>query len=327
MFSKANPAVEGETPEQLIATVPQELAGLRFDQALAQLFPDYSRTRLAQWARDGRITVGTRKLLPKHRLQGGEQVQVNPAAMGSSCWTPEPLPLTVLHEDDDLLIINKPQGLVVHPGAGNFHGTLVNALLYHFRELAQVPRAGIIHRLDKETTGLLVIARNLRAHKRLVDQLKRRSIARDYIGLVIGTLTGGGLVSAPIGRHPVQRTRMAVIPSGRSATTRYRILERFQTCTLVRLSLDTGRTHQIRVHMAHLGHPLLGDPLYGKRPRTRNSGDAKTAEAVLRFDRQALHAAHLELEHPVRRCRLEFDAPLPRDMFDLLELLRADREP
>ncbi|MGC1951426.1 MAG: 23S rRNA pseudouridine(1911/1915/1917) synthase RluD [Gammaproteobacteria bacterium] len=310
-------------PEPLIATVPKELAGTRFDQALAQLFPDYSRTRLAHWVRMGRITVGTKKLSPKSRLQGGEQVQLHPAPLESPSWTPEALPLAIVHEDCDLLIINKPQGLVVHPGAGNFRGTLVNALLYHFHELAQVPRAGIIHRLDKDTTGLLVVARTLRAHKQLVDQLKARAIIREYLGLVIGTLTSGGVIRAPIGRHPVQRTRMAVNSSGRPATTHYRILERFLACTFIRLSLDTGRTHQIRVHMAHLGYPLVGDPVYGKRPRTHNGGDANLTDALLGFGRQALHATHLELEHPLGRHRLTFDAPLPEDMFGLLEKLRA----
>lgn len=326
MIAKTQPAIEGQVPEQLTATVPKELAGLRFDQAVAQLFPDYSRTRLTQWIRAGRITVETQRLPPKHRLQGGERVQLHPAPPEGPCWTPEPLPLSLVHQDRDVLIINKPQGLVVHPGAGNLHGTLVNALLYHFPELAEVPRAGIIHRLDKETTGLLVVARNLRAHKRLVDQLKSRAITREYIGLVVGTVTGGGVISAPIGRHPVQRTRMAVISSGRAASTRYRVLERFLGCTLMRLSLDTGRTHQIRVHMAHLGHPLVGDPLYGKRPRVRNIKDSSIADALLGFGRQALHAAHLELKHPLDRHRLEFNAPLPEDMLGLLEVLRANRE-
>jgi len=252
---------------------------------------------------------------------------LHPAPLESPSWTPQPLPLTIVHEDSDLLIINKPQGLVVHPGAGNFHGTLVNALLYHFRELAQVPRAGIIHRLDKDTTGLLVVARTLRAHKQLVDQLKGRAISREYLGLVIGTLTSGGVIRAPVGRHPVQRTRMAVISSGRPATTHYRVLERFLACTFIRVSLDTGRTHQIRVHMAHLGHPLVGDPVYGKRPPSRHGGDLKVTDALLGFGRQALHAAHLELEHPLHRHRLTFDAPLPEDMFGLLEELRAYRAP
>jgi 23S rRNA pseudouridine1911/1915/1917 synthase len=325
--AKTQLAVAGEMPEQLIATVPKELAGLRFDQALAQLFPAYSRTRLVQWVRAGRITVGTKQLSPKHRLQGGEQVQLYPAPIERPYWAPEPLPLRIVHEDSDVLIVNKPQGLVVHPGAGNLQGTLVNALLYHFRELAQVPRAGIIHRLDKETTGLLIIARHLRAHKQLVDQLKARAITREYLGLVIGTLTRSSIINAPIGRHPVQRTRMAVLPSGRPATTRYHILERLPACTLIRLSLDTGRTHQIRVHMAHLGHPLVGDPLYGRRPRIPNGESAKIADALLGFDRQALHAAHLELQHPISRRRLSVDAPLPQDMLGLLELLRANRAP
>lgn len=329
MISKSESDIVPPPPERLTATVPMELAGVRFDQALARLFPDYSRTRLAHWVRTGRITAGAKQLAPKSRLQGGEQVELQPAPAESPRWTPEPLPLTIMHKDRDVLIINKPQGLVVHPGAGNFHGTLVNALLYHFPELAQVPRAGIIHRLDKDTTGLLIVARTLRAHKQLVARLKERAIAREYIGLAIGSLISGGIINVPIGRHPIQRTRMAVVASGRSATTRYRVLERFDGCTLIRLSLDTGRTHQIRVHMAHLNHPLVGDPLYGRRLQIRNGrdSDAKAANAFRDFPRQALHAAHLALEHPTSGHLLRFDAPLPEDMAALLERLRGLRAP
>ncbi|MGF1614931.1 MAG: 23S rRNA pseudouridine(1911/1915/1917) synthase RluD [Gammaproteobacteria bacterium] len=316
-----------ESPEELIATVPKALAGLRFDQALAQLFPRYSRTRLTRWVRAGRVTVETKALSPKDRLQGGERVQLHPMPIEAPAWAPEPLPLTIVYQDNDLLIINKPQGLVVHPGAGNFQGTLVNGLLYHFPELAQIPRAGIVHRLDKDTTGLLVIARSLDAYQALVEQLKRRTVSRDYLGLVIGTVTAGGVVNAPLGRHPVQRTRMAVVASGRSATTRYRVVERYFAYTLLHLSLDTGRTHQIRVHMTHLGHPLLGDPVYGRRPPLPRREDGELPRALQGFARQALHAGHLELEHPLSRRQLRFEAPLPADLSRVIELLRAHREP
>jgi 23S rRNA pseudouridine1911/1915/1917 synthase len=297
------------------------------DQALAGLFPEFSRSRLAQWTRAGLVTVDGRQCRPRDRVAGGERVAFSPApATDTERWEAQPLDLCVIHEDAHLLVIDKPAGLVVHPGAGNPDGTLVNALLHREPALIQVPRAGVVHRLDKNTSGLLVVARTLLAHKRLVSALKERQVQRDYVAIVNGVLSGGGRVDAPVGRHRVQRTRMAVNNAGRPAATRYHVQRRFAAHSLVSLSLESGRTHQIRVHMAHINHPLVGDPTYGGRLRVPAGATTALGEQLRAFKRQALHATRLQLRHPVSEENLQWQSPLPADMQALLDALIEDQK-
>jgi 23S rRNA pseudouridine1911/1915/1917 synthase len=311
--------------ETRTAIIPQELAGARLDQALASVFPEFSRSRLAEWIRRGLATLDERPCRPRDRVVGGERVALTPApAADSERWEAQALDVDAVYEDEHLLVVDKPAGLVVHPGAGNPDGTLVNALLYRDPGLTKVPRAGVVHRLDKNTSGLLVVARTLLAHKHLVGALKQRRIEREYLAVVRGSLSAGGRVEAPLGRHPVQRTRMAVREAGRPAATRYRVERRFPAHTLLRLALESGRTHQIRVHMAHIGHPVVGDPTYGGRLMVPpNAGEALT-EALRGFKRQALHAARLALAHPVSGEEMEWRSPLPRDMQALVDALEAE---
>ncbi len=306
--------------------IPPELAGRRLDQVLVRLLPDYSRSRLQEWVRAGRVTVDGAPATPSARLRGGEQVRVSPAeepAEGGP--VAEAIALDIVHEDADLLVVSKPAGLVVHPGAGNPAGTLMNALLHHDPALAQVPRAGIVHRLDKDTTGLLLVARTLPAHKQLVEQLAERAIHREYLALVQGPLISGGTVDDPIGRHRTDRTRMAVAAGGREAVTHYRIAQRFARHTLLRVLLETGRTHQIRVHLASIGHAVVGDPTYG-RLRLPQGASPQLVAALTGFRRQALHAGRLELSHPRDGRLLELEAPLPADFAALLAALEHDAQ-
>ena len=295
-------------------TVPPECAGLRLDQALSRLLPEYSRNRLAQWVRARRVTLDGRAVLPRHRVWGGETIDVvpfpDPATLSHQA---EDIPLDIVFEDAALLVVNKPAGLVVHPGSGNWRGTLLNALLRHAPMLAGIPRAGIVHRLDKDTSGLLVVAKTLAAQTDLVRQLQARSVTREYLAVVHGRLARDGKVEAPIGRHPAKRTRMAVVARGRHAVTHYQVIERYTNATLLRCRLETGRTHQIRVHLSALGNPLVGDSTYGKR------------NAALIFPRQALHAERLALLHPQSRRALNWRAAPPADMQRLIETLRSQR--
>lgn len=309
------------------AAVPPEAAGRRLDQVLAELFPEFSRSRLKQWIEAGKVEVDGRRLRPRDKLQGIETISLQPVQEPEERWSPEEIPLDVVYEDDHLLVINKPAGLVVHPAAGNRDGTLLNALLHHAPELAAVPRAGIVHRLDKETSGLLAVAKTLEAQNSLVRQLQERSVTREYDAVIAGVITGGGTVDAPIGRHPVDRKRMAVTRGGKPAVTHYRLVRRFRAHCHIKVRLETGRTHQIRVHMAHIHHPLVGDPVYGGRFR-RPAGIGEELAAVLHgFRRQALHAARLALVHPTSRETLEWTAALPSDMQALLDALRGDLAP
>jgi 23S rRNA pseudouridine1911/1915/1917 synthase len=313
----------GETI-RLHATIPPAAAGRRLDQVLAELFPDYSRSRLQTWIRAGQVQVDGRPGRPRDPVAGGEEVVVEAAAVADTRWLAEALPLQVVYQDRDLLVIDKPAGLVTHPAAGNWSGTLVNGLLHLAPELAALPRAGIVHRLDKETSGLLVVARTLQAHQALVAALARRDVRREYLAVVHGVPTGGGSVDAPIGRHPVERTRMAVVAGGRPAVTHYRVAERFRANALLDVRLETGRTHQIRVHLAHVRHPLVGDPVYGGRPRLPRGATPELRALLQGFPRQALHAARLALAHPRSGEPLAWEAPLPADLAGLLAALRRD---
>jgi len=329
--SIANTPAGLPTPEsatefrQHALTLPAEAAGLRFDQALARSLPQYSRARLAAWIDSGAVEVDGRPLRGKDKVLGGEQVRIRASLPVETRVGPEAIPLAVVFRDRSLLVIDKPAGLVVHPGAGNARHTLQNALLALDPQLARVPRAGLVHRLDKDTRGLLVIARTVEAHTALVAALAAREITREYLAIVTGAMTGGGTVDEPIGRHRTQRVRMAVRADGRPAVTHYRVVRRFRAHTLVRVTLETGRTHQIRVHLAHIGFPLAGDPLYGGRRRLPAGISPALATALQDFPRQALHAARVKLAHPVTARELEFEAPMPADMQRLLEALENER--
>jgi 23S rRNA pseudouridine1911/1915/1917 synthase len=294
------------------------------DQALAEMLPEFSRSRLQHWIDAGCVTVDGGACRRKDRVHGGEAIRVRLAVESAEDSTAEDIPLSVVFEDEQILVVNKPADFVVHPAAGNPGGTLQNALLHHAPELGRVPRAGIVHRLDKDTTGLLVVAKTLQAHKSLVDQLQRRSVSREYRALVKGAVVSGGRVDAPIGRHPQHRTRMAVVAGGRQAVTHYLVLERFSAHTLLQLRLETGRTHQIRVHMAHIHHPLVGDRTYGGRPSLPKGAHPRLVESLGAFPRQALHAGALGLEHPKTGERMRWEIPLPSDMAELLDLMRAN---
>ncbi len=304
--------------------VPDELAGQRLDQALARMFPDYSRSRLKAWLLDGSVLVDGAPWRPRDRVQGGETVVVTVQAAAAVRAEPEAMRLDVIYEDDDLLVINKPAGLVVHPGAGNARGTLLNGLLAHAPQLESLPRAGIVHRLDKDTSGLLLVAKSIPAHTALVRELAERSISRQYLAICSGVLTGGGRIDAAIGRHPVDRTRMAVRENGRPAVTHYTVIARFRAHTYVNVVLETGRTHQIRVHFAWRGHPLVGDPVYGGRLALPAGASDALRDALRSFRRQALHAARLELAHPLAGQALAFEVAPPADFLALLETLRED---
>jgi 23S rRNA pseudouridine1911/1915/1917 synthase len=309
-------------PEQFSAEIPLELAGLRLDQALAAVFSEFSRSKLHGWIKDGHVLLDGVAQNPRRKVLGGEQVELFAEIEMEAGCGPEDIPLDILYEDQALLIVNKPAGLVVHPAAGHSTGTLQNALLHHAPQLAGIARAGIVHRIDKDTSGLLMVAKTLRAHKSLVDQLQAHGINREYLALAQGFLTAGGTVDEPIGRHPTDRKRFAVRQDGKPSVTHYRIVERLPGHTLLRVKLETGRTHQIRVHMAHIRHPLLGDPVYGGRLRLLPGGDLELAAALRGFRRQALHAETLGLEHPASGQWCEWRVDVPQDLQVLIEALR-----
>ncbi len=304
--------------------IPDELAGLRLDQALAQMFPEYSRSRLKEWLLAGAVTLDVGPKRPRDPVAGGEIVTLLPQQDLSVRAEPEPIALDVVYEDDDLLLINKAVGLVVHPGAGNPAGTLMNGLLHHSPSLERVPRAGIIHRIDKDTSGLLLVAKTVTAHTALVRLLADRDISRHYLAVCNGVLTGGGTINEPIGRHPVDRKRMSIQASGKPAVTHYTVIERFRAFTFVRVRLETGRTHQIRVHFAHRRHALVGDPVYGGRLALPAGATDELVQFLRRFKRQALHAARLAFTHPVSKQAMEFEVPPPADFEALLAVLRTD---
>ncbi len=307
-------------------TVDEELAGKRLDQALAVLFSDYSRSRLQAWVREGRVTVNGRTVRPRDKVSAGDCVVLVPVHEAQVDCQPQPIPLNLIFEDDHLCVINKPAGLVVHPAAGNPDGTVQNGLLHLYPESVDLPRAGIVHRLDKDTSGLMVVARSQVAHTRLVEAIAGHDVEREYRALVVGSMPAGGTVDLPIGRHPTQRIRMAVNPLGKPSVTHFRVLEHFRGHTLLKVVLETGRTHQIRVHLAHIRHPVFGDPVYGGRPRMP-AGATDGLKAVLRgFRRQALHAKRLRFVHPISGRRMRFDCPIPDDMRTVISALAEDAQ-
>ncbi len=311
----------------LTNTVKDSQLGQRLDQAIAELFADFSRSRLKEWLLAGKVQVnGEVVTKPRTKVTGGEEITLQAELEDEERWEAQDIPLDIVYEDEDIIVINKPRDFVVHPGAGTPDGTVLNALLHHYPDIAEVPRAGIVHRLDKDTTGLMVVAKTVPAQTRLVRALQKRNITREYEAIAIGRMTAGGKVDKPIGRHSTKRTLMAVAPMGKHAVTHYRVAEHFREHTRIRLRLETGRTHQIRVHMSYLQHPLLGDTAYGGRARIPTGASQELTEMIRGFDRQALHAVMLRFEHPVTGEELEFHAPVPDDMVEMTEALRKDTE-
>ena len=309
---------------QRTAIVPDSLAGQRFDAVVATLFGEYSRSKLASWIKSGELTLDGRTVRPRDPVRGGESVALSAVETVQTHSEPEAMELEILYEDADILVLNKPAGLVVHPGAGNPRGTLVNALLHHDASLDKLPRAGIVHRLDKDTSGVMVVAKTLPAHTRLIEMLSARDVHRQYLAVVVGAMVSGGTVDAPIDRHPRDRIRQAVRDDGRDAITHYRLRERFRNHTLLECRLETGRTHQIRVHMNHIKHPIIGDPLYGGPLKLPRGATPELVEQLRGFRRQALHAEVLSFEHPITGEPVRCEAPAPADMLTLLSVLRDD---
>ena len=315
-----------DTPklDSLEARVPIQCHGMRLDQVAAELFPEYSRSRLATWIKEGRLTVDGRTVKPRDKATASAQLTLLVADEPVIDWQPQSLPLKVIFEDEHILVVNKPAGVVVHPAAGHADGTLANALLAHAPELGALPRGGIVHRLDKETSGIMFVARSSLAHKSLVAQLSERTVSRTFCAVCTGALTGGGKIDAPIDRHPTARTKMAVVADGKPAVTHFRIAHRFKHYTQLQVNLETGRTHQIRVHMAHRKWPLIGDPVYGGRQRVPAGASDLLMSTLRSFPRQALHAQALEFEHPASGDWMEFETELPDDLVNLLEILDSE---
>ncbi|MGF1741148.1 23S rRNA pseudouridine(1911/1915/1917) synthase RluD [Vibrio profundum] len=310
---------------ELTSTIKISQLGQRLDQAVAEIFTDFSRSRLKEWLLAGNIKVDGEVITkPRTKMMGGEAITLLAEIEAEDRWEAQDIPLDIVYEDEDILVINKPRDFVVHPGAGTPDRTVLNALLHHYPSIAEVPRAGIVHRLDKDTTGLMVVAKTVPAQTRLVRALQKRKITREYEAIAIGRMTAGGKVEQPIGRHSTKRVLMAVTPTGKEAVTHYRVAEHFREHTRIRLRLETGRTHQIRVHMSYLQHPLLGDTPYGGRARIPSGASEQLTDMIRQFDRQALHAAMLRFDHPVTGELLEFQAPIPDDMVAMTEALRED---
>ncbi|MEJ2114988.1 MAG: 23S rRNA pseudouridine(1911/1915/1917) synthase RluD [Gammaproteobacteria bacterium] len=310
--------------ESITVVIPDESSGLRLDNALVKLFPDYSRARLQKWIKNGDALVNGQVRRPKDVVEGGESVLLNVQIVDEVSLEPEDMELDIVFEDEFIIVVNKPAGLIVHPGAGNPSGTMANALLHHVPGIQIVPRVGIVHRLDKDTTGLLVVAKDLKTHTHIVEQIKQRTVSRKYIALVIGEMISGGTIDEPIGRHSVDRKRMAIKPSmGRPATTHFRIRKKYKGFTLLDVKLETGRTHQIRVHMAHIKFPIIGDMVYGRKI---NMGKNSALLKLENFSRQALHAAELSFIHPDKQSEVTFTAPLPSDFQVLIDTLESTQD-
>ena len=301
--------------------IPDRLIGQRIDSALAIMLPDYSRSKITAWVKKGDALLNNKTFKPKEKVLGGEVVAISIKQEKTNQWQGEDIAIDVVYEDDDIIVVNKPVGLVTHPGAGNWTGTLANALLYFDPSLAKLDRAGIVHRLDKNTSGLMVVARSELAQKNLSEQLQIHAVSREYSAIVYGHMISGGTVDAPIGRDPKDRIKQAVIETGKDAITHYRVIDRFAHHTHVKCILETGRTHQIRVHMSYIDHPLIADSMYGGKIRFPKKADEKLKQALKGFNRQALHAKKLTLSHPITGEQMSWKAPLPQDMQDLLEVL------
>ena len=302
--------------------IPDRLIGQRIDSAMAQMLPDYSRSKITTWVRSGGALINGKTFKPKEKILGGEIVTLNIKAEKTNDWKAEDIPLDIVFEDNDIIVVNKPVGLVTHPGAGNWTGTLANALLHYDPSLANLDRAGIVHRLDKNTSGLMVVARSELAQKNLVEQLQTHAVSREYSAIVYGHMISGGTVDEPIGRDPKDRIRQAVVEDGKDAVTHYRVIDRFAHHTHVKAILETGRTHQIRVHLSYIGHPLIADPMYGGKIRFPKKADDHLKNALKKFNRQALHAKKLTLTHPITFEQMSWKAPLPQDLQDLLKVLQ-----
>jgi 23S rRNA pseudouridine1911/1915/1917 synthase len=307
--------------ETLTIIIPERMTGDRLDVALSEMLPDYSRSKITAWIKSGDALINNKAFKPKDKVNGSQMVSLSLNKKQNNDWSAENIALNIVFEDEDIIIINKPFGLVTHPGAGNWNGTLANALLYYDPALSKLDRAGIVHRLDKNTSGLMVIARNERSQKYLVEQLQSHSVAREYSAIVYGHMISGGSVHDPIGRDPKDRIKQTVSSNGRDATTHYRVIDRFKSHTHVKAILETGRTHQIRVHLSHIGYPLLGDPMYGGRVRFPKKASEILKESLLGFKRQALHSKKLTLNHPSTGELMSWKAPLPDDMLELLAIL------
>ena len=308
--------------ETLTIIIPERMAGERLDSALSEMLPDFSRSKISLWIKSGDVLINNKSFKPKDKVIGSEVVYLNLAKKSTNNWTGENIPLNVVFEDEDIIVINKQFGLVTHPGAGNWSGTLANALLYYDPSLSTLDRAGIVHRLDKNTSGLMVVARNEKSQKYLVEQLQNHSVDREYSAIVYGHMIAGGSVDEPIGRDPKDRVKQAVTNSGKEAITHYRVIDRFKSHTHVKAILETGRTHQIRVHLSHVGHSLIGDPMYGGRVRFPKKASEELKDALVNFTRQALHSKKLTLTHPISGELMSWKAPLPDDMLRLLEVLK-----
>ncbi|WP_172962255.1 23S rRNA pseudouridine(1911/1915/1917) synthase RluD [Hydrocarboniclastica marina] len=306
---------------QLKMQVPAELSEKRLDQAVADLLPEHSRARIQGWIKNEQLRVNGKACKPREKVRMGDSIDIDAIVSGEARWEAQQIELDILYEDEHLIVLNKPAGLVVHPAAGHASGTLVNALLNHAPELDHIPRAGVVHRLDKDTSGVMVVARSLVAHTYLVNQLQARTMGREYAAVVVGAMTGGGVVDAPIGRHPHQRKKMAVVPGGKPAITHYRLIRRYSGHTHVRCKLESGRTHQIRVHMASIRHPVVGDPVYAGRLRVPAGATEKLRATLGGFSRQALHARILTLLHPETGAEVSWEAPLPQDFVELVNAL------
>jgi len=309
--------------EKLKIIIPERMTGQRLDVALSEMLPDYSRSKITAWIKSGEALINHKPFKPKDKVNGSEMVELTISQKQNNDWVGEDIPLNVIFEDDDIIVLNKAVGLVTHPGAGNWSGTLANALLHYEPKLATLDRAGIVHRLDKNTSGLMVVARNEKSQKYLVEQLQKHSVSREYSAIVYGHMVAGGTIDEPIGRDTKDRVKQAVSSHGKEAVTHYRVIDRYQNHTHIKAILETGRTHQIRVHLSHIGYPLIGDPMYGGKVRFPKKADVILKEAIVNFKRQALHARKLTLTHPISGELMSWKAPLPEDMLALLDVLSA----